>query len=243
MTIATSTVLKFDTPFQSPANDAGWRRPPLRQPIRISRTSRNSAEPHKAPPQFPDDTALLNGLVSRHPAAWNQLVVRFGPVVERVVASALGVDFELCDVIQEVFVHVLAHIHQLRDPQALRSWITTVAVFTALGHIRRRRRGRWICFLAPEDVPEVCEITASHEARSLLRSIYRVLEQLRSPERTAFSLRFIAGMELREVARASGVSVATVKRRLCRAESRFLAAARRDPALRERIERGLRWRP
>ena len=97
--------------------------------------------------------------------------------------------------------------------------------------------------MAPADVPEISAVPSNQEDRALLRSTYRVLDQLRSPERIAFSLRIIAGLEMSEVASACGVSLTTIKRRLHRAESRFLKEARRDPALRERIEHGHRWSP
>ena len=60
-------------------------------------------------------------------------------------------------------------------------------------------------------------------------------------ERMAFSLRFISEMQLTEVAAACRVSLATVKRRLARAESRFVDAAKDHPALRERLQNGGRW--
>ncbi|HEY7376710.1 MAG TPA: sigma factor-like helix-turn-helix DNA-binding protein, partial [Polyangia bacterium] len=57
----------------------------------------------------------------------------------------------------------------------------------------------------------------------------------------AFSLRFISEMQLTEVAAACRVSLATVKRRLARAEKRFVEAAKDHPALRERLTHGGRW--
>ena len=75
-----------------------------------------------------------------------------------------------------------------------------------------------------------------------LRRVYRLLEHLPVDERIAFGLRFMDGMGLRETAELCGVSPATIKRRLGRAQARFLAEAARDPLLRERIERGERWR-
>ena len=58
----------------------------------------------------------------------------------------------------------------------------------------------------------------------------------------AFTLRFVSEMQLTEVAAACRVSLATIKRRLARAEKRFVEAARENPALRERLEAGGRWR-
>jgi len=48
-------------------------------------------------------------------------------------------------------------------------------------------------------------------------------------------------MQLTEVAAACRVSLATVKRRLARAEKRFVEAAKDHPALRERLAHGGRW--
>jgi RNA polymerase sigma-70 factor (ECF subfamily) len=69
------------------------------------------------------------------------------------------------------------------------------------------------------------------EASEALRTTYRLLSSLNIDEQIAFTLRFIEGMELREVAGACGVSLATTKRRLVRAEARFLALARLEPSL------------
>jgi RNA polymerase sigma-70 factor (ECF subfamily) len=191
---------------------------------------------------LPDNAALVAALIRGEPGAWTELVDRFGPDVERLVAGALGVDADLADIVQDVFVRVIERIHQLRDPGALKGWIASVAVFAARGHIRKRRRWRWIRFLAPADIPDVPATTASPENHALVHSTYKLLDTLPDNERMAFSLRFVAEMELTEVAAACGVSLATIKRRLARAEIHFVEGARRDPALNERIERGERWR-
>lgn len=199
-----------------------------------------SAAPGRSPAS--DNAALVAALIRGESRAWNELIDRFGPDVERLVAGALGVDVDLADIVQDVFVRVMERIHQLRDPAALKGWISSVAVFAARGHIRRRRRWRWIRFLAPADIPDAPATNANPETHALVGSTYRVLDTLPENERLAFSLRFIAEMELTEVAAACGCSLATIKRRLTRAEGHFLAGARKDPLLSERIERGERWR-
>ena len=50
-------------------------------------------------------------------------------------------------------------------------------------------------------------------------------------ERMAFALRYIDGMTLPDAAEASERSLATVKRRLARAEKKFLEAASQRPVL------------
>jgi RNA polymerase sigma-70 factor (ECF subfamily) len=206
-----------------------------------ARGGQSSSADASAPP-LTDNAALVAALIRGDAAAWVELVDRFGPDVERLVAGALGVDSDLADIVQDVFVRVMERVHQLRDPGALKSWIASVAVFAARGHIRRRRRWRWIRFLAPADIPDVPAATSNPESHALVSSTYRLLDTLPENERLAFSLRFIAEMELTEVASACGVSLATIKRRLSRAEEHFLEGARLDPSLSERIERGERWR-
>jgi RNA polymerase sigma-70 factor (ECF subfamily) len=190
---------------------------------------------------YNDDAQLVAALHRGDPVARTVLVQRYEPLVERLVAGALGIDSEISDVIQDVFVGVFEGIRSLKDASALRSWIATLAVFTARGRIRRRRRWRWIRFLAPEDVPEVPVAGPQGETHEAVRATYRVLDTLPDDERMAFSLRFISEMQLTEVAEACRVSLATVKRRLARAEKRFVEAAKEHPSLRERLIYGGRW--
>ncbi len=190
---------------------------------------------------YADDAELVAGLQRGDRAARVALVQRYEPLVERLVAGALGIDAEIADVIQDVFVGVFQGIGSLKDASALRSWIATLAVFTARGRIRRRRRWRWIHFLAPEDVPEVPVVGPQGETYEAVRATYKVLDALPADERIAFTMRFVSEMQLTEVATACRVSLATIKRRLARAEKRFVEAAKEHPALRERLETGGRW--
>jgi RNA polymerase sigma-70 factor, ECF subfamily len=178
-----------------------------------------------------DDIALVEALRRGDPSARTALVERFESHVERMVTGALGLDPDLQDIIQEVFLRVLERVHQLKDPAALSSWITSLAVFTARGHIRRRRRWRWIRFAAPQDLPEVAAGGLSPESMATMRALYRVLDSLSPGERLAFTLRFMSELELTEVATACGVSLATVKRRLARAAAHIRQAAAGDPLL------------
>ena len=193
------------------------------------------------PDFYADDATLVAALRLGDGRARMLLVERFEPLVERLVAGALGIDSEIPDVVQDVFVAVLEGVHNLKDASALRSWIATLAVFTARGRIRRRRRWRWIRFVAPEEVPEVPVSGPQGETSEAVRATYAILEDFPADERLAFSLRFISEMQLTEVADACRVSLATVKRRLSRAEKRFVEAARSHPALRDRLSRGNRW--
>jgi RNA polymerase sigma-70 factor (ECF subfamily) len=184
-----------------------------------------------------DDFALIAGIRRGDPAAATALYEQYRSLVERTLVRILGFDSELADAVQETFIRALSSSRLLRDPQALPSWMIRVAVFTASDLIRRRRRRRWLQFFAePQDMVDpnsepVFEGEPDLEARQALAAAHAVLSSLPTDERIAFSLRRLDGMELRDVAHACGCSLATIKRRLVRAEKRFIVRARRHAAL------------
>jgi RNA polymerase sigma-70 factor (ECF subfamily) len=143
----------------------------------------------------------------------------------------LGPDPELNDLLQDVFVAALASIRKLDNPKALRAWLARIAVHHVRHCLRRRKRWSFVRFLSPDDVAAARAPQPDPEASEALRATYRVLAALPADERIAFALRFVEGMDLAEIAAACGVSLATTKRRIARAEGRFSELARAEPAL------------
>jgi RNA polymerase sigma-70 factor (ECF subfamily) len=184
-----------------------------------------------------DDYALVAGIRRGDPAAASGLYHRYRPLVERTLVRILGFDSELPDTVQETFIRALGSSRLVRDPQALPSWMIRVAVCTASDLIRRRKRRRWLHLFSDQQDELESTVGASFEAESdvgarlALRAAQAILNGLPAEERIAFSLRRLEGMELKDVAHACGCSLATIKRRLSRAESRFLARAEHQPAL------------
>jgi RNA polymerase sigma-70 factor (ECF subfamily) len=177
-----------------------------------------------------DDERLAAGLRAGEPWATSALVQRHGDHVRRVLARVLGADdSELGDLLQEVFTQAWQAARKLEDPRALKAWLTRIAVFTARGAIRRRRRRRWLAFLG--DVPEREAAWAGADLREAAQCVYRIFDHMPVDERIPFALRMVEGMDLEAIAAASGMSVATVRRRLVSAERRFFLLARRCEAL------------
>lgn len=187
------------------------------------------------------DAGLVVALRAGRQSAKAALFDRYGRHVQRVLSRVLGPDPEIPDLLQDVFVSALESIDRLSDPSALRPWLSRIAVFTARSRIRRRVRWRFIRSEPPEELAEVEAHFASAEVSEALKTTYAILNRLPSDERIAFALRFIDGMELTEVAAASGVSLATIKRRLVKAQRRFVEAARAEPSLHDWLLRGARW--
>jgi RNA polymerase sigma-70 factor (ECF subfamily) len=188
-----------------------------------------------------DERALVQALRARHPGAVAAFYDQHAAHVHRTLRSALGADADLPDLLQEVFIRAVDGIGELDDLTRLRSWLTTIAVFTARAHIRRRARRRWLGLFSPQRTDASEQEPPCSDARFALREIYQLLDQLPSNERLAFALRIIDGMTLPDAAEACNVSLATFKRRLARAEKAFVDAARKRPKLAVWLERGTRW--
>ncbi len=188
-----------------------------------------------------DDCDLVDGLRSANPAACAALVDRFSDHVLRVLSRILGRHPDLGDLHHDVFVRALGSAADVRDAAALKGWITIIAVNVARSAIKRRARSKWLWFLPAEEVPDAPADERDDDARETLKALYAVLDRLPADERVPFSLRIIEGMELTDVASATGVSLATVKRKISRAEQRFLALAERNLLLRSWVIEGERW--
>jgi RNA polymerase sigma-70 factor (ECF subfamily) len=191
-----------------------------------------------------DDTALVQGLLADNPGAKVALFNRYASDVERLITHLIGLDRELADILQEVFIQALASIRKLRDPAALKPWLMRIAAHSARRALRNRTRRAWLRFFVDaedEARSEPVAIGIDPEARETLRAVYAVLQRMPADDRIAFALRYIDGMDLTEVAAACSVSLATVKRRLRRSEDRFLKSARSHSLLERWVKEGSRW--
>lgn len=163
------------------------------------------------------------------PAARAAICERHGDVAVRVLRSILGPAPEVEDLAQEVLARALAGIGRLGEPEKLRSWMAGIAIGVAREWLRKRARWRLLSFFA--EPPEVPAREVPEGVNEAVRATFDALERLPTDERVVFTLRYVEGMELAEIAIACDFSLSTTKRRLGAAEQRFFAIARRSPVL------------
>ncbi len=180
---------------------------------------------------------LADGMRAADPRAVAKLFDLYGAHVERVLVRTIGRDHELDDMVQDVFLGAYRSgtNYQGNDEQ-LKAWISRIAVFTARGYLRKRRRKWWVRSEAPQDLPEQATHEANPHMQEVLRRTYSALDQLDPDLRIPLALRELEAMELAEIAEACDCSVSTIKRRLLRARKAFERLAKKDPLLREWVE-------
>ncbi len=187
-------------------------------------------EPSGDETSLADDARLVARLRAKERSAVTTLVERHGAHVRRVLMRILGGhDSEMADVFQDVLLNAWASIDGLTEPRALKSWLTQIAIFTARKAIRRRHRRRWLTFF--DSVPEPEVSWAGADLQEAASGVYKIFDRMPVDERIPFALRILEGLGLEATAAACGMSVATVRRRLVRAERRFFKLARQFEAL------------
>jgi RNA polymerase sigma-70 factor (ECF subfamily) len=159
-----------------------------------------------------DDAVLVRAFVAHEDWAPRAIWDRHAPMVYRLLKRALGSQVDAEDFTQEVFLRTFSKIPALRDGNALRSFIYSIALRTLKWELRRRRIRSILRLSDTGRLPEVAAETDQAQTQNAIRIYYKLLDQLSVNARTAFVLRHMEGMQLQDVATTLGVSLATAKR-------------------------------
>jgi RNA polymerase sigma-70 factor (ECF subfamily) len=155
-------------------------------------------------------------------AAFGALVEQFQPTVYAIALRRLGNASDALELTQEVFLHVLRRIGQLREPERFAGWLRQVAVRMAINRATRR--------VAPPSVEVGVLEGASQQddepldqliSRERAERLWEALGRLKSLDREALDAFYIRGHSLLEIAEELGVPLGTVKRRLHTARKRL----------------------
>ena len=210
-------------------------------PVKLRQNPIQTSEPRAAeavgaqvvaiPVRITGEQELVAGLIERRATAVQALYSQYSGTVRRVLVQALGSDRDVEDLTQDTLITVIERASALRKVESLRCFVIGVAIRLAKNEMRKRAIRRFVGLDEIADIPLIApfDAVASQGARHL----YSALDRLELNARMAFVLRHVHGCDLAETASACGCSVATIKRKLNRAESRFGALVEGDPVLRE----------
>ena len=202
-------------------------------------TASSSASPEDLPGsataiESSGDSKLADALRAGDGRAIAQLFDLYGTHVERVLIRTIGNDTEMEDMVQDVFLGAYRSGPNFQgNDEQLKAWISRIAVFTARGYLRKRKRRWWLRSADPGQMPEQSSREPSPHTSEVLRRTYAALDQMDPDLRIPFALRELESMELAEIAQSCDCSVSTIKRRLARARKAFERLAKKDPILRD----------
>ena len=183
-----------------------------------------------------DDAALAGALIARDRDAPNRAWSRLSPLVLRLLRRYFGPGPDRQDLCQEVFLRFFSRIDELRDRNALRSFLIGICLGVAQNELRRARVRRWIFLTQSGDLPDAPINGADPEAREATEHVYKILAGVSAEDRALYVTRYVEKMELAEIAAAIGRPLSTTKRKLARATRRISARMSGDPALAEYVD-------
>ncbi len=79
----------------------------------------------------------------------------------------------------------------------------------------RRRRFRRVFFSGSDEIEKEAASGEPPLREMVIRTFYRMLDELEADERTVFVLKHFEGLTMEEIAHRSGYSLRTANRRLC----------------------------
>ncbi|ADB33233.1 RNA polymerase, sigma-24 subunit, ECF subfamily [Kribbella flavida DSM 17836] len=126
---------------------------------------------------------LVAGARGGDQSCWNALVELYLPLVRRVIGRFRLSAADADDVNQTVWLQLVEHLNELREPRALPGWLATTARHEALRVIRLRGRALPTDPLGPgletADDPELDAALVEEERRAALRAGLRELSESR----------------------------------------------------------------
>ena len=183
--------------------------------------------PNASDAGLPADAELVRAARAGETWAAEALVRRHARAVNGLALRLLGRDGDVDDVVQDTFVSAFSALDRLQDPQSFAAWLSGILV-RIVGKLIRRRRllarlGMGRASLAI-DLDALVAPTVQPDDALELRRLYALAERLPAAVRVPLLLQRVEGLGLDEIARLTGASLATVKRRVARAESALRAS-------------------
>jgi RNA polymerase sigma-70 factor (ECF subfamily) len=164
--------------------------------------------------------------------AFGSLIERFQGTVYAVALSRLRNPAEAQELTQEVFLHAMRKLDQLREPNCFAGWLRQITVRMALNRLTRRGPVQGV-------EPEVLEQAAAAgngPLTELLRAeqrdaLHRGLSRLKPLDRATLAAFYLRGHSLKQMSREFETPIGTIKRRLHVARNRLRRQLERtDPS-------------
>ena len=162
-------------------------------------------------------------------AAYGELFRRFQGSVYAMALTRVHNPVEAQELAQEVFVHGMRKLPQLRDPRCFAGWLRRITARMAINRLSRRGP---ISGAEPEFLDSVegrvrgpVEELERNEAKA---ELHAGLKQLKDLDRATLEAFYLRGQSLKQMSREFETPIGTIKRRLHVARLRLKAVLEED---------------
>lgn len=185
-----------------------------------------------------DEQRLAGGAIAGDADAVQALWLAHRRWVAAIVLAHKPREVELDDLLQEVAMLLVKNIQGLADPAAVKPWLRTIAINTALSAGRRRRVVKKVMPIIAAGAQRTAEKNEANVGGvdDSGRRALELAQSLPAEYRDPLLLRAVRGMSYRQIADVMGVPMTTIETRLARARRMLkdlLDAHECSPAARE----------
>jgi len=162
------------------------------------------------------DETLMERALQGKDEAFGELMKRHKEKAMRIAYLSVGNYEEAKDVAQEAFVKVHANLKKFRGDAKFSTWFYRILMNTAKDFMRKRKWTKFLSWKSEEEMTSFFENQPGPNAgglasKELGEKISSGIRRLPERQRQIFTLRFLEGMRLREIAETCDLKEGTVK--------------------------------
>jgi RNA polymerase sigma factor (sigma-70 family) len=135
---------------------------------------------------------LLLGISEGNPAAWDEILRRYGKLVSTTVRSFQLQEADALDAVQMTWLRLAENAHRVQSPERLGGWLMTTARRECLRILRQAKLGQNFTDVAPETVSDPA---AGPEQRAIdahiTRTLRKLIDELPPRRRTLLRMLFV----------------------------------------------------
>lgn len=161
------------------------------------------------------DEQVVQRVLGGETAFFEVIVRRYNQRLFRAARAILRDDAAAEDVMQEAYLRAFAKLDQFAGEARFSTWLTKIAVYDALGRLRRAKTEQEL----PETMPNSDNPERTAYGRELQSAIELAIDRLPTLYRSVFVLRELEGMSVAEAADCLSITPESVKTRLHRARA------------------------
>jgi len=143
-----------------------------------------------------------------------EVVINATDSLYRVSFAILGNEADCEDAVGEAIATAFSKLYTLRQEKYAKTWLTKILIRECYRVLKLRKR----TVSAGDDMDNIIEFSDRME-RPDYSELYEALGKLSKEQRTVIVLYYLEGYSVKEVAKITGVTQGTVKRRLSRARN------------------------
>src|SRR5207249_4589705 len=147
-------------------------------------------------------TTLVERAAAGDRTAYGELVERFQPAVYAVALARLRNPTEAQELTQEVFIHAMTKLDQLRDPHCFAGWLRQITVRMAINRLTRQAPLQGAEPEVLQNAPDAGKTPLEEMVRDEQRAeVWTGLERLKPLDRATLVAFYIRGRLLKQMSR------------------------------------------